>query len=281
MNSHRDQRGKQPTVKKMLRTILLFPFVLLLLLMSLPLMIQLVMDITSIPDRIKGNYVDKKMIAIAQETAPFQVGEEKIYVDTMSIILYGLKELDRIDSKQPLEYKYIGGNEYHVGYYEFGAQLSNFTQTDGKYHEDTAVTDFFNEIIPIINDMNLDYIHSDFPEEYYIGFDEDTIIEHESPDGEIYSLKYGAEAAMSIEFFSAGKVFQGEEDAKTVTFRLLLGNPEDSIEYAVGEKIKESLLRFMDSTDELYHVYDLKNVVPLINSGSWIPPDYFNFHWID
>lgn len=281
MNRNRDQRNNQPTLKKMIRTILLFPFILFLLLMSLPLWIQLFMDISSIPDGIERNYVDKKMIEVANATEPFHVGEEKVHIDTMSIILYGVKEIKGTDRGEPRQYEYIGGHKYHLGYYEFGAQLNSFSKIDGKYQEDTPVKDFFDEIISIINTYDLEYKYANFPEEYYIGFDDDTDIEYEMPNGAIKSLRYGTEAAMSISFFSAGKMFQGMEDAKTVTFRLLFGNPEDSIEYAIGAEIKESLLRYMNSTEDDYSVYQLKNVVPLLNSGSWIPPDFFGVEWVE
>lgn len=275
------KQGNQFTLKNIVKTILALALTCCVLYLSLPLPILLLMEISTIPYRIDNHFEEKKTLEVALETEPLQVGDEKIYVDTMQILLYGLKEVKPTDYTQPTEYEYIGCNEYNMGFYEYGAQLRTVIKNDKKYEEDTNVTDFFNKTIQILNDLELDYVDGDFPEEYYIGFDDDTVIEYAMPDGEIRRINYGFEAAMSITFFGPRSLSEENDAIKPVTFRLLLGNPEDSIEYTLGELFKESITDYIHVADYDYRLHDLKSVLPLINSGSWIPPETFGYQWVD
>lgn len=250
----RKKKGPVAILKNMILTSVM----IVVLIYASPLIFFTLMDIAMIPERIAENKMNQARVELAEESAVFQVGEEKIAVDTMSVILYGLKELDG-DKTQPTQYEYIGGHNYHRGYSVFALQLKNMEKDGKSYEIETDVVDFFNEIITIINNMDLDYKYSDFPEEYYFGFEDDT-----------------KEAGMSVTFFSWGKLALGMEEAQSVTFRLLLGNSVDSDEYQIGEAIKNSLIGYMESSEELYQLLRVQDVVNLINSGSRNPVYIFD-----
>ncbi|MFI3199948.1 MAG: hypothetical protein R3Y54_00295 [Eubacteriales bacterium] len=247
---------------------LLIALLLIVLLYMAPFIMYFFFWVTSIPDQIRNEKIKEEQFKIANEMVGLQVDGLDIKVDTMTVNLYGMQEIYNSDYMN-MEYNYIGQNRYYRGYSEMILQLRNINDTGDDYYKDEEVVAVFEYIINMLNEYDLDYQYCEAYDEYYIGFDDDTILEYTEDNGKLHTYNCAFEGGISIALCCNSG--EGEQ----VVLRLLFGLDEDNVEYKIGENIKTKLIEYADTLDEFWR-RDTDNTIRFINHDAVTPFETFH-----